>query len=722
MVAWKHYLQRVLSLPPQQTARKAVRLIKEVLRERHAAARERRQPTYLHVEDARQLARRLFIEAKDIPDDLKAALPPIADRYLAHQFDLLGSAWVETGYGAENAGFEGHKYPTGPRVDADIDGRWLSRIINASNTKWAARAWQLVSEAAYRPIDWHRDPRSGYRWSASERFNQQPIGFPPGADIKWPWELARMQHLPQLAVAALLASSGGAGWRAASEYVGEVRNVIIDFYCANPPRFGPNWTCPMEVGIRAANWVVALDIAGNTGWEPDEPFRRLVIDSLYDHARHILHHLEWSESGLSNHYLSDIVGLLFIAAYLPPTPETEAWLAFSASEIVGEIERQFHPDGGNYEGSTSYHRLSGELAIFGSALIAGLAHEGRPAFVAFDATKLTGVRPPIPSSPLPRFDVGIQCPVTPAAVQRLNGIPFFTRAVLRPDNRIVQIGDTDSGRLFKLHPVWGAGNEEDLIDHRHLIAAADALFDRSIDGSRWLDAQVVRSLMKGQAFSNPSRPVKSSVGTSSEFQTAIGRLASLPPHAKRELSVPLAKLPHERTLASFPDFGLHVIKGKDFFLALRCVETYRVDAPTGHLHDDNLAIELFADGRLLISDPGTYVYTSLPDARNAYRSANAHHAPRAEGWDVTAMDPSLLFQCPKARTAHLLYAGVDGFAAEATGRNGECLIRAIQIGAQTITISDGVERGTLRPLSAPPPYSNGYGKQVGQSPGPTILP
>jgi len=228
--------------------------------------------------------------------------------------------------------------------------------------------------------------------------------------------------------------------------------------------------------------------------------------------------------------------------------------------------------------------------------------------------------------------------------------------------------------------------------------------------------------MKGQAFSEPSRSVESSVGSPSEFQTAIGRLASLPPHAKRELSVPLPKLADERTLELFPDFGLHVIKGNDFFLALRCVENYRTDAPTGHLHDDNLAIELFADGRLLISDPGTYVYTSLPNARNAYRSANAHHAPRAEGWDVTAMDPSLLFQCPKARTARLLYAGVDGFAAELMGSNGECLIRAIHIGAQTITISDGVERGTLRPLSVPPPYSNGYGKQVGSSPSPTILP
>ena len=530
------------------------------------AARERRTSSYSHVEDGRWLARRIRLAAADVPDDLKKTLPRVTERYLRHEFDLLGSGWIEVKYGADCRGLEQHRYPAGPSVNADAQGRWLSRVINGANQKSSASACRLISSPNYRPIDWHLDFRSGYRWSAQKRFNEQSIGFPPGSDIKMPWELARMQHLPQLAVAALLATAESGRSHDPRIYIDEIRNQIVDFYCANPPRFGPNWTCPMDVGIRAANWVVALDIAGNAGWQPDEPFRHILINSLYDHGRHIVAHFEWSESGRSNHYLSDIVGLLFIAAYLPPTPETEAWLAFSASEIVGEIERQFHPDGGNYEGSTSYHRLSGELAIFGSALIAGLAHEGRSAFAAFDATRLTGVRPPIPSSPLPQFDVGIQCPVTAAAVLRLDGIPIFTRTVQRPDNRIVQIGDTDSGRLFKLHPVWGAGNEEDLIDHRHLIAAADALFDRSIDGSRWLDAQVVRSLMKGQAFSNPSRPVKSSVSTSSEFQMAIGRLASLPPHAKRELSVPLAKLPHERTLASFPDFGLHVIKGKDLSL------------------------------------------------------------------------------------------------------------------------------------------------------------
>lgn len=710
----KYYLRRILSLPPHQVAKKAVRLARELIRQRIEAARERRASTYCHVDESRPLSRRIHLTAADIPDDLRASLPKVAERYLGHQFDLLGSGWVEIRHGADCNGLEQHKYPARPNVRVDAQGSWLSAIVNDANRKQAARDWRLLSNSSYQPIDWHLDFRSGYRWSAKNRFNEQSIGFPPGSDIKMPWELARMQHLPQLAVAALLASSEQEGWREARIYIDEIRNEIIDFYCGNPPRFGPNWTCPMDVGIRAANWVVALDIASNIGWRPDERFHRLLVDSLYDHGRHILAHLEWSESGRSNHYLSDIVGLLFIAAYLPPTAETQSWLAFATSELIAETERQFHEDGGNYEGSTSYHRLSGELAIFGCALVAGLASEGHPAFESFDATYLESVRPPVPLAPLAQFETGVRSPVSPAAVERLAGIGRFARAVLRPDNNIVQVGDTDSGRFLKLHPMWGDGDEEDMLDPRHLISAVDALFGNA-PRHEWFDGAVIRSLMNGATFQAPNAPAAPTVSTSSALLTAIDRVKALSPEAQRVVSFNVTNLPAQRTLSHFPDFGLVVVKGEGFFLSLRCAESYRADAPTGHLHDDNLSLEIFADGTLLASDPGTYVYTSNPDARNLYRSAAAHFVSRAAEWDATAIEPGLLFQCPSARSAKLIYAGIDGLAAEMWGPNGQVLIRVIEIADRVLIIRDGVEKGILRPLSISPPYSHGYGKVGAQS-------
>jgi hypothetical protein len=718
----KYYLRCALALPPYIVAKKAVRLAVELVRQRIAASRERNIATYFHAEEGRALARRIVLTAAEVPEDLKAGLPRIAERYLAHEFDLLGSGWTEVAYGADCPGLEHHKYPAGPRMTTDAEGRWLSAIVNRANQKHAAQAWRLISRPDYSPIDWCLDFRSGHRWSVHERFNEQRIGFPPGSDIKLPWELARMQHLPQLAVAAVLAKSEPEGWREPQDYIAELRNQIIDFYCANPPRFGPNWTCPMDVGIRAANWVVAVDIAGNVGWRPDEPFRRLLVDSLYDHGHHILNHLEWSEGGRSNHYLSDIAGQLFIAAYLPPTAETDAWLAFATSELVGETERQFHRDGGNYEGSTSYHRLSGEISVFGAALIVGLAREGRAAFSTFDRAHLAGIRPPVPSAPLAQFDVGVRCPLTETAVDRLAGIGRFADAVLRPDHRTVQIGDTDSGRFLKLHPVWDENDEEDVLDHRHLVAAVDALFNAAPRRERWFDAAVIRSLMGGANVRAPPSSVAQADGSPTALRAATERIMALPRPARREIQVELASAPHDRTVLHFPDFGLVIVKGNGFFLALRCAQSYRADAPSGHLHDDNLSLELYADGGLLVCDPGVYVYTSLPESRNAYRDALAHYAPRAKEWNVTSIDPGLLFQCPSALPARLLYAGVEGVAAELPGPKGAVLVRTIEIGAHGLTIRDGVEGGTLRPLTSPPAYCRGYGKQTSVVAAPQLFP
>ena len=58
-----------------------------------------------------------------------------------------------------------------------------------------------------------------------------------------------------------------------------------------------------------------------------------------------------------------------ICACLPPTPETDGWLAFAAREVKGETAYQFNADGSNFEGSACYHRLSLEMATYAAAVI-----------------------------------------------------------------------------------------------------------------------------------------------------------------------------------------------------------------------------------------------------------------------------------------------------------------------------------------------------------------
>ena len=72
----------------------------------------------------------------------------------------------------------------------------------------------------------------------------------------------------------------------------------------------------MDVAIRLANWLLAVDIARGAGMVPDEAFGRALMRSIREHLAHVAAHLEWSETGRSNHYLADVLGLLFGAVYL----------------------------------------------------------------------------------------------------------------------------------------------------------------------------------------------------------------------------------------------------------------------------------------------------------------------------------------------------------------------------------------------------------------------
>ena len=79
----------------------------------------------------------------------------------------------------------------------------ITKRINKSNVHHSLRVSELI-DREYVPIDWQVDFKSGYRWSESCWSQDVSVGHLPGVDIKVPWELARLQHLPQIAIAYAL--------------------------------------------------------------------------------------------------------------------------------------------------------------------------------------------------------------------------------------------------------------------------------------------------------------------------------------------------------------------------------------------------------------------------------------------------------------------------------------------------------------------------------------
>jgi hypothetical protein len=689
------YIRRALKLPPHVVAQKAARLAGRLAMQRLHRAYDLRASTFV-ADGPSRLVRRVSLTADDVPASLADALPQLSERYLDHRFDLLGSGWVRVQYGVSAAGLEGYRFPVAPAVEADPEGRWLAAHVTPANLSEARRLWRLA-EGAYQPIDWQIDFKSGFRWDGRRHFRDLSFGSVVGADVKVPWELARLQHLPQLATAHLLAKAGYPDFLEPAVYAREVRNQIIDFLAVNPPRFGVNWLCPMDVGIRAANMLLALDLLRAGGAVLDAPFETAVAKAAAMHARHILANLEWSTAPRSNHYLSDVAGVLFCAVYLPANDETDSWLDFAAQQLGEEVTAQFLADGGNFEGSTNYHRLSAEIALFSSAALLGVADE-RAAALTGAARHRLRVRPPLGNAGAPssRDSAGLPLPLSSQSVARLETSVSCVAGWSKPNGRPPQIGDTDSGRLFKLHPPLPTNanveRREDLLDHRALLSAGAGLFDHPppdwLTADQWFDGIVVAAFAGGRKLPpQAQRPGATPEGNAEALAQLATQIRALPATSRREISFNLPGLV-SGTLRPivYPDFGLIVLKDAATYVSLRCVTAYNTGHTLGHYHDDNLCLELYHNGRDIIADPGSYLYTPLMEARNRYRSAAAHFVPRCEGRSAAeAISP---FAMRFKAVARLVYGGVKGVGAVLEGVDWKAF-RAVLIEDGRISVLDG---------------------------------
>jgi hypothetical protein len=253
-------------------------------------------------------------------------------------------------------------------------------------------------------LDWHQDFKSGYRWSPDFYQDVEVTRLDDASDAKVPWELSRCHHLLVLARAGRLFDD--------PRYTRELERQLASWLDANPPGFGVNWVNPMEVAIRAVNLVWIL--ATLEGWYRIEPhlMERLVA-SLRWHGRHIRANLEGTPYLRSNHYLSDLLGLLTLGVALRGDPEAKAWFAFAQRELEREVMRQVHPDGVGFEASVAYHGLVLEILL----IACYLADHARKPFSS-------------------RFR------------DRLRHMVYFSRDVRHGDGRIPLFGDQDSGRVL----------------------------------------------------------------------------------------------------------------------------------------------------------------------------------------------------------------------------------------------------------------------------------
>lgn len=673
--------------------------------------------------------------------------------YLEHRFNLLGSGWVQVRYGMKCSGLERWRYETFQNVEPDEMGLWLNGRINRANAASARAIWHLVDHD-YAPIDWQRDFKSGFRWEETTWFRRISYGNVPGADVKVPWELARMQHLPQLAMGYRQLSEDRRGER--ETYVREFQNQILDFIALNPPRFGVNWSCTMDVAIRAVNWLVAYDLFTSACVRLDNEFKRVLVASIWDHARHIVDNLEWNDELRGNHYLANVIGLLFISAYLPRTSDTDVWLAFSVQELISEVGRQFYGDGGSFEGSTSYHRLAAEMVVYATALILSLSDEKHQGLLQYEQHRWQWKKPMLRIAPLPMYELEGVTRLTPFPkwyFERIERMAEFVINISKPDGTVPQIGDNDNGRFLKLgakyqlrqpteakqqygnlaawegwenqEPFW----DEDHLDQRHVAAAVTGIIERPDFAERigdfWFEREVIQMLARGVKIASyrsrnfHSGPECVRVGRETTLHRAFERWKDAPSGMREILDIYVGQQDEcGIRFCGYPEFGLYLYRSNRLYLAIRCGRVGQ-NGFGGHAHNDQLSIELSVDGVNMVRDPGTYLYTPLPQRRNEYRSVQAHFAPQLEDIEPSPLDVGV-FYLGNQSEGECIYFGERGFVGKHYGYKA-ALYRVILFQADRIRIADYLDQDDCQAGAAhipaalrmsgkhPPPYSKGYG-------------
>lgn len=432
----------------------------------------------------------------------------------------------------------------------------------------------IVTEANA-PLDWHVDPNTHYRWRPD--LHHADIDIPLGeADIKRPWELSRMAHGAML----------GAAFHATGDqaYAGEWVKQIEDWIRNNPYPCGVNWSCTMEVAIRACNWVLGYALFQGTE-ALNGPFLTRFIKGVYEAGRHIRANLE-RDPVLHNHYLADVAGLVVLSTAFPEFRDAPRWQAFGRREIVRQMQRQVYNDGCHFEAATCYHRLALELFFFPAALLAMNAPGFREPHYAAAATEMLG----------------------PSFVRSLYDMFDAVYHLLKPNGHMPQVGDNDSSRLFTLYP-------RSVTDMRYLLGLGAVFFNEA----RWR-----------------VRPFFESDQDAAEIPLFYG----LP--GKRcwdtMTSSTLADVPSK----AFPDAGWYVMRGGANYALVSCGPNGQ-NGRGGHAHNDKLSFELVAGGKDLVIDPGTYAYTGDPAARNRFRATASHSTVVIDGQEQNTMNPQRLF-------------------------------------------------------------------------------
>jgi uncharacterized heparinase superfamily protein len=289
-LAW--YLRRLQNMSLAEIPHRIKELfLRQVGRTAYVIERDQRLPEALSHQDLPELPFNLTGLAKRLSPADKSELEKDVDRICRHQLTLLGQQWPE---GAS--------------------------------------------------CDWSLDPDSGEHWRWHEYAFDIPrrSGQGPG-DVKFVWELSRLQHLQVLALGAYVLGRDDA------------RNLCVEYLdawiCDNPPYQGLGYACGIELASRVVSMLFIVSCLGASTFSEAMTVR--LWRTLIVHGRWIAR-FPSLHSSANNHLVAESAALFVLGSVAPQCPDASYWQETGWSRLVTESGRQILSDGVGAEQSPTY--------------------------------------------------------------------------------------------------------------------------------------------------------------------------------------------------------------------------------------------------------------------------------------------------------------------------------------------------------------------------------
>ena len=300
------------------------------------------------------------------------------------------------------------------------------------------------------PPRWNRDPKTGVEAPLTagkllDYRDRRLVG-----DIKYLWEVNRHLHLVTLAQGYALTRE--------PRYLRVLKEHLESWIRACPTGRGPNWCSALEAAIRLINWSIAWQLSGGAAapffaGSGGAEFRRLWLDSVYEHARFI-HGYFSRHSSANNHLIGEAAGLYIAGLTWPCWPRVRDWRRVAQQILEREALLQSSTDGVSLEQAVCYQQFVLDFLLL--ALLAGRSADER-----FSA----------------------------AYEQRLAAMLVCLASIMDAGGNVPMIGDADDGAVTRL------AQSPDFSTYRSLLASGAILFGsgelkakagKLDDKTRWL--------------------------------------------------------------------------------------------------------------------------------------------------------------------------------------------------------------------------------------------